>query len=86
MKLPLFPEDVIDLGNDIFITKTQLREFILLNYPTIAEQYYLYGHFNVQTGLIDRKYAWHSIIEVLNNENFSEEIIKAFYGFRETEE
>lgn len=75
-KLPLFPEDVIKLGKDRYITKRQLRDYILKNHKSIADQYCISKKFNSITGEIEKRYAWHSIIDVLNRDGLSDAIIK----------
>lgn len=87
MKIPIFPNDEVDLGNNVFVTREHLRSYILLNYNDVAEKYCISKRFNKVTGEIEKGYAWHSIIDVLNLEGHSESIINHFKdGVREAEE
>lgn len=87
MKIPIFISDEVDLGDNIFVTKEHLRSHILLNYNDIADKYCISKRFNKVTGEVEKNYAWHSIIDVLNSEGHSSSIIQHFHnGFRETEE
>ena len=76
MKLPLFPEEVNKIGRNKFLTKRQIRKYILTHHQDIAEKYCLTKTFNKKTGEVERTYAWHSIIEVMNKEGHSEVMIK----------
>lgn len=75
-KLPLFPEEVNRIGRNNFITKRQIRKYILAYHNDIAERYCLTRKFNKETGEVEKTYAWHSIIEVMNKEGHSEVMIK----------
>lgn len=75
-RLPLFPEQVIKIGRNKFLTNRQLREYVLKNHPDIAERYCIHKKFNSSTGEIEKKYAWHSIIDVMNKEGHSDVLIK----------
>jgi len=78
MKLPPFPEEVNIIGKDKYLTKKQIRKYILEHHKDLAEQYCLTKTFNTNTGNIDKTYAWNSIIEVMNNEGYSDTMIKYF--------
>lgn len=73
-KLPSFPEDVNRIGRS-FVTKNQIRKAILKDFPVLVEEYCIFRRFDPVSGLIKKKYAWHSIIELLNKDGKSEEII-----------
>lgn len=83
--LPLFPDEIIEISDDLHITRVHLRRYILEHYKDIADQYCIVRTFNNKTGDVDKKYAWHSIMEVLNDNGHSQEIINHFYGFRKKE-
>lgn len=85
-KLPLFPSDEIDIGNNTYITISHLKSYIVRHHGNIAERYCILKKFNRETGWIDKLYAWHSIFDVLNIEGISEQIIKQMYGYREEKE
>jgi hypothetical protein len=73
---PLFPDDVIKISRNKYITKKQLKDYVLNNYQDIVDQYCIYKKFNSVTGEVDRKYAWHSIIDVINRSGLSDKIIQ----------
>jgi len=75
-RLPLFPEEVNRIDRNNFITKKQIRKYILENHSDIADRYCLTKKFNAETGQVEKTYAWHSIIEVMNKEGHSEVMIK----------
>lgn len=74
-RLPLFPEEVNNLGKGQFLTKRHIRSFILKEYPELTEEYCIFRKFNRATGQVDKKYAWHSIMDVLNKDGRSEIVI-----------
>jgi hypothetical protein len=78
--LPLFPDDVIEISDGFYITKKHLRQHILEEYYDLASQYCISKTFNIKTGKIERKFAWHSILEALNDSNKSKDIIEYFNG------
>lgn len=75
--LPIFLEDVNQIGRNQFLTKRQIRECIMQNVSSeLLERYCIFKKFNRVTGEIDKKYAWHSIIDELNRSGESDAIIK----------
>ena len=74
--MPIFPEEVIRIGRNKYLTKKQLRDYILNTHPDIADQYCIQKKFNSETGEIEKRYAWHSIIDVMNKEGHSDTLIK----------
>lgn len=86
MKLPLFPEEVIRVGRNKFITIKQLRDYVFKNHPDLAERYCIHKTFNPSTGAVEKKYAWHSIIDEMNSDGTSEEFIKTMLWTSNTED
>ena len=75
MKLPLYPEEEIQLG-ETFVTKRQLRKAVLSLYPELVEQYKIHSSFDKESGEIVKKYAWHSVFEIINRDGRSDIVIK----------
>lgn len=86
IKLPLFPEDVIKIGRNKYITLKQLRDYVLNNHPKLAERYCIHKKFNTSTGAVNKKYAWHSIIDEMNRDGISEQFIKTMLWISNTED
>lgn len=85
-KLPLFPGDEVDIGDNTYVTTGHLKSYILRNHNDVLDQYCIKKRFNPETGVIEKQYAWHSVFDVLNIQGVSEEIIKKLHGYRKEEE
>lgn len=75
-KLPIFLDEVNKIGKNKYLTKRQIQDYILTNYSELAKDYCIHRSYNKDTGLIERKYAWHSIIDELNKNGGSTKLIK----------
>jgi hypothetical protein len=74
-KLPIFPEEVNKIGRTQFLTKNHIRAYILREHPDLAEEFCIFRRFNPDTGELDKKYAWSTIIDIMNKDGRSEILI-----------
>jgi hypothetical protein len=74
-KLPTPLEDVNQLGR-LFVTKEQIRNAIYAEHPQLVENHCVFRRFNPLTGRIEKKYAWLSVIEILNKEGKAAAVVK----------